>query len=466
GDELLKGFADRLSNCVRSGDTVSRHGGDEFVIVLKDILQSTHVGVICENIFRSIAEPFHILGHKIHTTCSIGIALYPQDGQDAETLSKFADMALYRAKDLGRGNFQFFSSEMNQRTLERVTLESALRSAIANDQLYMHYQPLVDLHSGKVISLEALLRWKHPELGMVSPDRFISVAEESGLIGSIGEWVLQRACQDIRRWLDHGLNAVRVAVNVSPKQFRDARLGDKIEAVLQSYDIAPRMLTLEITETVLMQDTASSEATLRQLKSLGVSLALDDFGTGYSSLSYLKRFPFDRVKIDRAFVRDIINDTDDAALCKTIITMAHSLGIMVIAEGVESEEQCAFLRTNMCDEIQGYLFSRPLPTWEIEELLREQRCLPHHLLGTKKQQRCMMIVDQLEPSDMLAVAHLLVNDDVRILSAHTGAQALDLLSQHRVDMVAIRSALPDMDSLALQRSVQSRHPEVAVYVIN
>ncbi len=465
GDELLRGFAERLTACVRSGDTVSRHGGDEFVIVLKDILQSNHVGVICENIFRAVAEPFQILGHKIHTTCSIGIALYPQDGDDAETLSKFADMALYRAKDLGRGNFQFFSSEMNQRTLERVTLESALRSAIANDQLYMHYQPLVDLHTGQVISLEALLRWNHPELGMVAPDRFISVAEESGLIGSIGEWVLGRACQDIRRWLDDGLPAVRVAVNVSPKQFRDARLGDKIEAVLRSYQIEPRYLTLEITETVLMQDTASSEATLRQLKQLGVSLALDDFGTGYSSLSYLKRFPFDRVKIDRAFIRDIINDTDDAALCKTIITMAHSLGIMVIAEGVESEEQCAFLRTNLCDEIQGYLFSRPLPTWQVEELLREQRCLPLHLLSNKEQ-RCILIVDHATHSDILPLAHSLANEDVRILCAHTGAAALDMLRQHRINLVAIRSALPDMGSLALQRQIQSTYPETATFMVS
>jgi diguanylate cyclase (GGDEF)-like protein/PAS domain S-box-containing protein len=465
GDELLRGFAGRLSSCVRSGDTVSRHGGDEFVIVLKDILQSTHVGVICENIFRAIAEPFQILNHKIHTTCSIGIALFPQDGEDAETLSKFADMALYRAKDLGRGNFQFFSSEMNQRTQERVTLESALRSAIANDQLYMHYQPLVDLRTGQVISLEALLRWNHPELGLVAPDRFISVAEESGLIGSIGEWVLARACQDIRRWLDHGVPAVRVAVNVSPKQFRDARLGDKIEAVLREHKIEPRYLTLEITETVLMQDTASSGATLRQLKQLGVSLALDDFGTGYSSLSYLKRFPFDRVKIDRAFVRDIINDTDDAALCKTIITMAHSLGIMVIAEGVESEEQCTFLRTNLCDEIQGYLFSRPLPTWQIEELLREQRCLPVHLLGNREQ-RCILIVDQANNSDILPLAHSLAGEDVRILCARTGAMALDMLSQHRVTLVAIRSALPDMDSQALLRQIQTTYPETAAFMVS
>jgi diguanylate cyclase (GGDEF)-like protein/PAS domain S-box-containing protein len=467
GDELLKGFADRLSSCVRAGDTVSRHGGDEFVLILKDIDKATHVVTVCENIYRSIAEPFVICGHKIHTTCSIGIALYPQDGGDAETLSKFADMALYRAKDLGRANFQFFSHEMNQRTLERVTLESALRTAIEYNQLYMNYQPLVDLHTGQVISLEALLRWSHPELGLVAPDRFISVAEESGLIGAIGEWVLRRACQDLRYWLDQGLPPIRVAVNVSPKQFRDAHLGDKIAAHLQEMAIPPRYLTLEITETVLMQDTASSEATLRQLKNLGVSLALDDFGTGYSSLSYLKRFPFDRVKIDRAFVRDIVNDTDDAALCKTIITMAHSLGIMVIAEGVESEEQCAFLRTNMCDEIQGYLFSRPLPASEIEALLREHRALPEHLLDHHQRQRCMLVVDAIPGGEnMLALAQRFAGEDVRLLTARNGIQALAMLGQQVVDLVVLPTQMNDMDGHSLREQLKISFPGVESFILS
>ena len=466
GDQLLKGFAQRLTSCVRAVDTVSRHGGDEFVLVLKDIMQSAHVASICENIYRAIGEPFLIQNHKIHTTCSIGIALYPQDGQDAETLSKFADMALYRAKDLGRANFQFFSHEMNQRTLERVTLESALRSAISLNQLSMNYQPLVDLHTGRVISLEALLRWNHPELGLVSPDRFISVAEESGLIGAIGEWVLRRACQDMRGWLDLGLPAVRVAINVSPKQFRDERLGDKIEAALQEMHIAPSMLTLEITETLLMQDTASSEATLRHLKKLGVGLALDDFGTGYSSLSYLKRFPFDRVKIDRAFVRDIVHDTEDAALCKTIITMAHSLGIMVIAEGVESEEQCAFLRKNMCDEIQGYLFSRPLPTKEIETLLREARCLPSHLLDQQKSSRCMLLVESFQSQGLFAVAHSFVGDTGRIMTAQTGVQVLHMLTKQSFDLVILPLALPDMAGNDLMQQIRAGYPDLPVYIVS
>ncbi len=466
GDQLLKGFAERLISCVRAVDTVSRHGRDEFVLVLKDILQASHVASICENIYRAIGEPFQIQNHIIHTTCSIGIALYPQDGQDAETLSKFADMALYRAKDLGRANFQFFSHEMNQRTLERVTLESALRGAIAKEQLSMNYQPLVDLHTGQIISLEALLRWSHPELGMVSPDRFISVAEESGLIGAIGEWVLRRACQDMRHWLDLGLPPVRVAINVSPKQFRDEQLGQKIEAALAEMAILPRYLTLEITETVLMQDTASSEATLRHLKSLGIGLALDDFGTGYSSLSYLKRFPFDRVKIDRAFVRDIVNDTEDAALCKTIITMAHSLGIMVIAEGVESEEQCAFLRKNMCDEIQGYLFSRPLPPPDIEILLREARCLPAHLLDQQKNSRRLLLAESPQIPGLLAIAHTIMGEGGFIQTAQTGEQIMQLLGKRLFDLVILPPLLSDIDAPTLLQQIKMAFPDQPTFVIN
>ncbi len=463
GDQLLKGFAERLSACVRAGDTVSRHGGDEFVLVLKDIEQASHVVTICENIFQSTGEPFFIQNNKIHVTCSIGIAFYPQDGNDAETLSKFADMALYRAKDLGRANFQFFCHEMNQRTLERVSLESALRSAISNEQLSMNYQPLVELDTGRIISLEALLRWHHPELGQVSPDRFIPVAEESGLINQIGEWVLNRACQDLRNWLDMGLPAVRVAINVSPKQFRDVHLGDKIQASLSAMKIPPQMLTLEITETVLMQDTASSEATLRQLKALGVSLALDDFGTGYSSLSYLKRFPFDRVKIDRAFVRDIANDSDDAALCKTIIAMAHSLGIMVIAEGVESEDQCQFLHKNLCDEIQGYLFSRPILPEQIEQLLRKPHFLAAHLFGANNKLRSLLLVDAGATGDLPSVARLLVGEEGRIACVQSGAQAQAFLMQQKVDFVILAERLPDIDANLLLEQIKADYPCIKAF---
>jgi EAL domain-containing protein (putative c-di-GMP-specific phosphodiesterase class I) len=313
---------------------------------------------------------------------------------------------------------------MNERMIERVTLDEALRSAIANDELFVHYQPLLSLGTGQLVGLETLVRWQHPKFGMVSPVRFIPIAEESALIANIGEWVLRKACQDMRTWIDHGLTGFQVAVNVSPRQFRDPKLADRIEQILAEHRIEPSMLSLEITETVLMQDTASSEATLLQLKRLGIDLALDDFGTGYSSLSYLKRFPFDRVKIDRAFVKDITTDADDAAISRAIISMAHSLGIRVVAEGVETEAQCQFLRRHGCDEMQGYYFSRPLPPIEITALLLEKKHLPDHILKQpdhrqleqefkNENQRLNLTIKSLHQS--LASANLKLE---RILSQH------------------------------------------------
>lgn len=465
GDRMLLDMAERLRACVREGDTVSRHGGDEFVLVLREIDQSHHVAAICEKIFQTIAEPFFIQGHSFHVTCSIGIALYPQDGQDPATLFKYADMALYQAKDQGRNHYQFFSREMNERMQERVTLDEALRSAIANDELLLHYQPLVSLSTGQLVGLETLVRWQHPEFGMVSPVRFIPIAEESALIASIGEWVLRKACQDMRAWIDIGLTGFQVAVNVSPRQFRDPRLADRIEQVLAEYLIEPGMLSLEITETVLMQDTASSEATLQQLKGLGVDLALDDFGTGYSSLSYLKRFPFDRVKIDRSFVRDIITDADDAAISKAIISMAHSLGIRVVAEGVETEAQCQFLRRHRCDEMQGYYYSRPLPPKEITRLLAEKRQLPDNIMMLQKSLRTLLLVDA--DADILsALRQLLRQDNYRIITAGSAEEALALLAQHEVDVMVCGLTMPAMSGIELLRRAMKMYPEVIRLILS
>ena len=465
GDRMLLDVAERLRVCVREGDTVSRHGGDEFVLVLREIDQSHHVATICEKIFRTIADPFFIQGHNFHVTCSIGIALYPQDGTDTATLFKYADMALYQAKDHGRNHFQFFSSEMNERMQERVMLDEALRSAIANDELLLHYQPLVSLSTGQLVGLETLVRWQHPVFGMVSPVRFIPIAEESALIASISEWVLRKACQDIRTWIDQGLTGFQVAVNVSPRQFRDPRLADRIERVLAEYHINPGMLSLEITETVLMQDTASSEATLLQLKALGVDLALDDFGTGYSSLSYLKRFPFDRVKIDRSFVKDITTDADDAAISKAIISMAHSLGIRVVAEGVETAAQCQFLRRHRCDEMQGYYFSRPLPPVEITALLIEKRHLPENILIRKKSTRILLLVDA-DPDILAALQQLLHQDKYLIMTACNAEEALALLAQHDVDVLVSGLAIPDMSCIELLSRTMKMHPGVIRMVLS
>ena len=466
GDQLLKAIAKRLSDCIREGDTISRHGGDEFVIVLTNIEKSHHAASICEAISRTISNPFPIQEKNLHVSCSIGIALYPRDGDDPETLFKYADMALYRAKDLGRSNYQFFSSEMNEKILERVALENALHSAIAGNQLLLHYQPLVDLQTGKLVSLEALVRWEHPELGLIAPDRFIPIAEESGLIGIIGEWVLRQACQDMRSWLDEGLTDFRVAVNVSPKQFRDAQLAEKIEDLLAEMQIDPHMLSLEITETVLMHDTASSENILRQLKVLEVDLILDDFGTGYSSLSYLKRFPFDRVKIDRSFISDIETDQDNAAIAKTIISMAHSLGIKVVAEGVETEAQWHFLRRNMCDEMQGFFFSHPLPKSEISVLLRDGCRLPEHIFGDARQpSRTLMLVDD-EPNILTALKRLLRRDGYEILTANSGEEGLALLEDNAVDVIVSDQRMPGMMGVDFLRAAKEKYPDTVRIVLS
>ncbi|MES2407498.1 MAG: EAL domain-containing protein [Pseudomonadota bacterium] len=465
GDRMLLDVAERLRSCVREGDTVSRHGGDEFVLVLQKIDQMHHVASICEKILQTIANPFSIQGHSFHVTCSIGIALYPQDGRDAETLFKYADMALYQAKDRGRNHFQFFSREMNERMLERITLDEALRSAISNDELLLHYQPLVNLSTGQITGLETLVRWQHPQFGMVSPVRFIPIAEESTLIASISEWVLRKACEDMCSWTDNGLTGFQVAVNVSPRQFRDPKLADRIEKVLSEYHIDPGMLSLEITETVLMQDTVSSEATLRQLKALGVDLALDDFGTGYSSLSYLKRFPFDRVKIDRSFVRDIITDSDDAAISKAIISMAHSLGIRVVAEGVETEAQCQFLRRHQCDEMQGYYFSHPLPFTKITALLNEKRQLPENILIQKKTTRTLLLVNA-DCVILAAQQQLLCHSNYRIITACSAEEALTVLAQREVDVMVSEWIMPGMSGMELFNRVMKMYPEVIRVILS
>ena len=465
GDSLLQSVAKRLGTCIHAGDSLSRHGADEFAIVLRDLDTSRKVADTCEKIARVIADPFEINGQTLHVTCSIGIALYPQDGSEAATLLKCADMALSRAKDVGRNNSQFFSNEMTERALERVKLESELRSAIKKNQLQLHYQPLVDLQTGQVAGLEALCRWQHPELGMVPPARFIAVAEECGLIAEIGEWVLRTACRDMQTWTSNGIADVRVAVNVSPTQFRDPSLADKVKAVLTESGIASARLCLEITENVLMQDTPSSEASLSRLKALGVDLVLDDFGTGFSSLSYLKRFSFDKVKIDRAFVDGVVTNTDDGGISKAIISMAHSLGIRVVAEGVETEAQCDFLRQNMCDEIQGFLFSTALPSSEIEVFLREGHRLPEHLLRLQKPPRTLLLVDD-ETNIVSSLKRLLRPDNYHILTANSGQEGLDILTRHEVDVIVSDQRMPGMTGVEFLSQAKALYPNTVRIVLS
>jgi diguanylate cyclase (GGDEF)-like protein/PAS domain S-box-containing protein len=360
GDRVIIEVGRRLQTAVREADTVARLGGDEFVVLLADLPHERIAAVLAQKILDALSEPMQIQGHELSPASSIGISLYPKDGDDAKTLLKNADAAMYQAKALGRGNFQFYTQEMNARTLDRLTLESGLRHAVDRGELQLRYQPQVDLASGAVVGVEALLRWQPGGGQLVMPDDFIPIAEDTGLIVPIGEWVLRTACAQHVAWRRAGLRDVRIAVNLSARQFRQPGLDLMVARVLAETGCRARCVELEITETVLMERPDSAAQTLHRLSDMGVQLAIDDFGTGYSSLSYLKRFPIHALKIDRSFVRDIPQDADDAAIAGAVIALAHSMGLTVVAEGVETPQQRDFLRGQRCDHAQGYYFSEPV----------------------------------------------------------------------------------------------------------
>ncbi len=379
GDQLIKAVAERLTGCVRAGDTVSRLSGDEFTIVLADMLHVDHAARVAGKILEIFNTPFYISDHELFITASIGITLYPIDDQNAEGLLQNADVAMYRAKETGRNSYQFYAAEMTTQARQRLTLENALRRALERDELLLYYQPIVNLAPGTLVGMEALLRWRHPELGLVSPTRFIALAEETGLIVPIGEWVLHQACTRNRAWQAEGLPPLRVSVNLSARQFHQKKLIGTLVRVLRETGLDPQWLGLELTESVLMHNDQDTTATLREVAGLGVHLAIDDFGTGYSALSYLRRFSIDSVKIDQSFIHDVPGNANAAAIVSAIIAMTRVLDIRVVAEGVETAEQTAFLLQAGCDTVQGYYFSEPLPEGEFVELLKSGRCLePAH----------------------------------------------------------------------------------------
>jgi len=370
GDMLLQEVAVRLSGAVRRGDTVARFSGDEFALVLADmghVDDATHVAQKILDVFK---QPFRLSGRELFVSASLGITLYPFDDRDAPGLLRNADVAMYRAKESGRNSYQFYAAEMTEKATERLSLENDLRSALDRGELLLHYQPIADCKSGRLLGMEALLRWNHSSRGMISPLQFIPLAEETGLIVPIGEWVLRTACQQCKTWHKLGYPSLYVAVNISARQFHRQDLAASIHNILQSCGLHPSSLTLELTESLIMQQADAAIAALRELKAMDMRLSVDDFGTGYSSLSYLKRFPIDTLKIDKSFVRDIPGDADDAAIAGAVITMAHSLGLKVVAEGVETAEQLQFLREHNCDTMQGYYFNRPLPAEQFEVMLK------------------------------------------------------------------------------------------------
>jgi diguanylate cyclase (GGDEF)-like protein len=378
GDAVLKTIAERLTHCVRSNDRIlrpdtedpgirlARLGGDEFVAVLQDLENENDAVSVAERIRTELMQPVEHLGHEFVVTSSIGVSLFPDDGDDIETLLRNADVAMYQAKNAGRNSVRFYSGTMSLRSLERLELENSLRYALQRNELHLHYQPKIDISTKKLVGVEALLRWQHPEKGNIPPSTFIPLAEECGLITSLGEWVLETACRQTKQWIDTYKRKFSVAVNVSSQQFFNSDVADVIMQALFDASLTPSSLQIELTESILMNDVQETVKTLVKLRDAGVSIAMDDFGTGYSSLSYLKRLPIDTLKIDRSFVMDIESDTDDAAICAAIIAMAHNLDLCVVAEGVETATQLEFLTSQGCDQIQGYLISKPLPPKELE----------------------------------------------------------------------------------------------------
>ncbi|SDF60215.1 MULTISPECIES: EAL domain-containing protein [unclassified Duganella] len=369
GDELLKVVAQRMSGCLRSSDTVGRFGGDEFVLLLNEPSSVVDAAPVLERVREAVLQSVSLGGQEVQVSCSIGVAVYPNDGGDAGTLLMNADAAMYRAKELGKNNIQFYTREMNASIEEKLVLLEGLRNALDEGQFRLAYQPKVDLHHGRIFGVEALVRWEHPEHGVIGPDRFIPLAEESGMIVALGDWVLRTACAQNRAWQDAGLPPLRISVNVSPRQFEEPRLVERVRHALADSGLAPEWLELEVTEGLIMRDLQQAVAKMAEVKAMGVSLSIDDFGTGYSSLSALKSFPISTLKIDKSFVRDLGRSSGDEAIASSIIGLAHRLKLRVIAEGVETEQQRAFLRENGCDEMQGYLFSRPLPPEQLARLL-------------------------------------------------------------------------------------------------
>lgn len=383
GDQLLKAVGERLTKSLRKSDevarmdseqtidTVSRLGGDEFIVLLRGIAKIEDAAIVAKRILKDISEPLELGGHEVSTTASIGISIYPTDGEDVKSLMKSADLAMYHAKDKGKNNSQFYSKTMNVTVLKRLVIENDLRKAIERNEFMLYYQPKVAVKNQKIVGAEALLRWKHPESGIVSPMEFIPVAEETGLILPIGEWVIRTACSQNKEWQKSGFEPMSIAVNLSNRQFEQPNLLEIIIRILKDVDMATKYVELEITESTLMKSPDTAISILNELKDIGITISIDDFGTGYSSLEYLKRIPLNSLKVAYPFIKNILTSADDAAIAKTIITLAHSMNLNVIAEGVETEQQLKFLQELGCDEVQGYLFSRPLPADEFTKLLEK-----------------------------------------------------------------------------------------------
>ncbi|HUX90394.1 MAG TPA: EAL domain-containing protein [Gallionellaceae bacterium] len=457
GDLLLQEVAQRLTACLREEDTVSRLGGDEFVILLEELQDTLFASTVAKKINAALSEKFILEQYEIFISCSIGISIFPNDGDDMTALFKNADSALYRCKERGRNNYQYYTEDLSKRAMERLLMENDLRYALERNELVIHYQPQVDLYNGNIIGMEALLRWQHPKHGLMPPVSFIPLAEETGLIHPIGEWVLRTACTRLQAWMEDGLPKARISVNLSLVQFTHNNLAETVAAVLRDSKLPPECLELELTESMIMQDAESTIVILHKIKALGVKIAIDDFGTGYSSLSYLKRLPIDRIKIDQSFVRNITSDPADAAVSQAIISMSHSLNLSTIAEGVETEEQLEFLRSRNCNEIQGFHFSRPVPELEMERMMKEGYCIQSLQASAAQEERILLLLDDDEFM-LAALSSALHQEGYRILPATNAGAALDLMATHRVGVIISDHNMPEMKGIELLRKIRTLHP--------
>jgi diguanylate cyclase (GGDEF)-like protein len=465
GDELLRQFSNRLVQCVRIRDTVGRMGGDEFALILtmpRDQQDAVHTA---NEVREALRQPFDLDGHQAVLSASIGIAMYPDDATDPETLVKYADTAMERAKQAGRDGYRFFTAGMNVQVLARLDLELALRHAVERGELLLHYQPKVNLNTGAIAGAEALLRWQRPGFGLVYPAEFVPVMEDTGLIVRVGAWIIDDACRQIGAWLRDGTGPVRVAVNVASRQFVEGDLEQVVRDALAKHRVPAELLELELTETALMSNAERTITVLTNLKALGIKVAIDDFGTGYSSLAYLQRFPIDKLKIDIAFVRDITTNPNDAAIAQAIISMAHSLKLRVIAEGVETRAQLEYLRRSRCDEIQGYFFSRPVAAADMAALVETKHCLPADPGRAGQPAQTLLIVD--DDVNVLSSLHRLFRrDGYQILTAASPIEAFELLALHAVQVIVCDQRMPAMSGTEFLSKVKEMYPETIRIILS
>ena len=465
GDQLLREFSNRLVQCVRLRDTVGRLGGDEFALILTMTRDQQDAVMVANEVREALRNPFELDGHQATLTASIGIAMYPDDANDPEALVKFANTAMERAKEAGGDGYRFFTAGMNVQVLARLDLEMALRRALDNHELELHYQPKVNLTTGRISGAEALLRWNRPGYGIVYPAEFVGVLEDTGLIVRVGSWIIDEACRQIAAWLRTPVGGVHVAVNVSSRQFIEGDLEKDVRQALERHQVPAELLELELTETALMSNAERTIEVLKVLKELGIKVAIDDFGTGYSSLAYLQRFPIDKLKIDIAFVRDITTNPNDAAIALAIISMAHSLKLRVIAEGVETRPQLEYLRRNRCDEIQGFFFSRPLVAAEMGQLAESGKSLPPDPNVAAEPPQTLLLVD--DDVNVLSSLHRLFRrDGYRILTAASPAEGFDLLALYPVQVIVCDQRMPILSGTEFLAKVKEMYPDTIRIILS